>query len=185
MRFHWGLTMAAALAIAALPLHAPAQIESTPVPAPQKPNLSSMAFLAGTWSCSTKSARRPAAYMTTSTYTMDPSGYWLDETSVTNPNSWIPAKLTVNDKYTYDSDTRRWVDVTYGQGGVYGLSFSSGWNGDKISWHDVSFAPTAEISSQTNNTITKVSSSKVTFASSFTEAKTGRHVAVTGSCTKQ
>ncbi len=185
MHIYRGFAMVAVLAIAAVPLHVPAQVESSPVPAPQKPNFSSIAFLVGTWSCSTKSARRPAAYMTTSTYTMDPSGYWLDETSVTNPNSWIPAKLTVYDKYTYDSDTHRWVDVTYGQGGAYGLAFSSGWHGDTMSWHDVSFAPGPDISAQTNNTITKVSSSKVTFASAFTEAKTGRHVAVTGSCTKQ
>jgi len=185
MTVRWAFTMIAVLAIAAIPLRVPAQVESTPVPTPQKPNLSSMAFLVGTWSCSTKSARRPAAYMTTSTYTMDPSGFWIDETSVTNPNSWIPAKLTVYDKLTYDGDTHRWVDVTYGPNGAYGLAFASGWNGDKISWHDVSFAPTADISAQTNNTITKVSASKVTFASSFTEAKTGRHVAVTGSCTKQ
>lgn len=185
MRIYRGVVMVAIFAIAAVPLHAPAQVESTPVPAPQKPNLSSMSFLVGTWSCSTKSARRPAAYMTTSTYTMDPAGYWLDETSVTNPNSWIPTKITTYDKITYDSDTHRWVDVTYGPNGGYGLAFASGWNGDKISWHDVSFAPSADISAQTNNVITKVSASKVTFASSFTEAKTGRHVAVTGSCTKQ
>jgi len=176
--------VAGAILAAALPIYALAQVESTPIPAPSKPNFSSMQFFVGNWTCSTKSARRPAPYITTSTYSMDPTGYWLNETSTTASTSWISRKLTTYDKFTYDPDTKRWVDVTYGDGGAYGLSFSSGWNGDKISWHDVSFAPGPDISGQTDNVITKVSPTKITFASSFTETKTGRHVAVTGSCTK-
>jgi hypothetical protein len=166
------------------PSYAPAQVESTPIPAPAKPNFSSMQFLIGTWTCSTKSSRRPAAYVTTTTYTMDPSGYWINSTSVTNPAKWIPTRLTVWDKYTYDSDTHRWVDVTYGDGGTYGLSFSSGWSGNKMSWHDVSFAPGPDIKSQTDNVITKVTGAKMTSSSTFTETKTGRVISVTGICTK-
>jgi hypothetical protein len=169
---------------AAMPSYAPAQVESTPIPAPKKPNFSSMEFMIGTWTCSTKSARRPAAYVTTSTYTLDPSGYWINETSTTKATSWISSSLTGSDKITYDSDSHRWVDVAYGQGGTYGLSFSPGWSGNKMVWHDVSFAPTADISSQTDNTVTKVSSTKITSSSSFTEAKSGRVVSVTGVCTK-
>lgn len=167
-----------------IPAAAPAQVESTPIPAPNKPNFSSMQFLIGTWNCSTKSARRPSAYQTTVTYSMDPSGYWIDQTSVTKPASWIKKPLTINDKVTYDADTHRWVDVTYGDGGAYGLAISRGWSGNHISWHDISFAAGPDIASQTDNVLTKVSNSKVTMASSFTEAKTGRRVAVTGVCTK-
>lgn len=173
----------AALAVA-LPCAAGAQVESTPIPAPKKPNFSSMQFMIGTWTCSTKSARRPAAYVTTSTYTVDPTGYWIEETSTTNTTSWISRKLTVWDKITYDMDTHRWVDVTYGDGGLFGLAFASGWNGNKISWHDVGFAPGPDITAQTDNVVTKVSNTKMTSSSSFTEAKTGRHVGVTGVCTK-
>lgn len=167
-----------------IPSYALAQVENTPIPAPRKPNFSSMQFLIGTWTCSTKSARRPAAYVTTSTYAMDPTGYWIEEASTTNTTSWINRKLTIYDKITYDPDTKRWVDVLYGDGGAYGLSFSNGWMGDKMSWHDVSFAPGPDISSQTDNVNTKVSNTKMTSASSFTETKTGRKVAVTGVCTK-
>jgi hypothetical protein len=177
------ITFAVALAVA-VPAYAVAQVESTPIPAPNKPNFSSMHFMIGTWTCSTKSARRPSAYVTTSTYTLDPSGYWIDETSTTNATSWISRKLSVYDKITYDSDTHRWVDVLYGDGGAYGLSFSSGWEGNKMSWHDVSFAPGPDISSQTDTVITKVSPTKMTSASSFTETKTGRKVGVAGICTK-
>ncbi|HKU80540.1 MAG TPA: hypothetical protein VJP76_00115 [Candidatus Tumulicola sp.] len=184
MRTLRSFVLVAASAALLVPAMASAQVESTPIPAPAKPNFSSMAFMEGTWSCSTKSSRRPGAYVTTVTYAMDPSGYWMNQTSVTKPTSWVSKQLTVYDKITYDNDTHRWVDVTYGDGGAYGLSFSKGWSGNHMSWHDVSFAPGPDVSAQTDITNTKVSATKVTSASSFTEAKTGRHVAVTTTCTK-
>lgn len=184
MRITHALVAVAVLLGAAIPAYSLAQVESTPIPTPRKPNFSSMNFLVGTWTCSTKSARRPTAYMTTSTYAMDPSGYWLIQTSTTNPTKWISTRLTTTDRITYDPDTRRWVDVTYGDGGAYGLSFSSGWSGNKMSWHDVSFAPGPDIKSQTDNVVTKVSNTKTSSSSSFTETRTGRVVSVAGICTK-
>jgi hypothetical protein len=180
------LVAAVVLAGAALPSYAPAQVESTPIPQPGKPNFSTMDFMLGTWTCSTKSARRPAAYITTSTYKLNPNGWYIDEVSVTKANgSWIPTSTTTMDKISYDPTTHRWVDVTYGNEGEYGLSFTSGWNGNKITWHDVSFAPSSDIKSQTDTTTTKVSNTKMTGYSTFTETKTGRVVAVTTVCTKQ
>jgi len=186
MRSYPIIAALAVLVAVATPSYAPAQVESTPIPASGKPNFSPMQFMIGTWSCSTKSARRPAPYLTTSTYSIDPNGWYIDVTSVTNPMKWFASqsKLTSNDRITYDSTTHRWVDVYYDNQGGYGLSFSSGWNGNKITWHDVSFAPTSDVKSQTDNVVTKVSDTKMTSASSFTEAKTGRVVAVTGVCTK-
>lgn len=178
------LVLLAAVAALLLPAVVSAQVESTPIPAPSKPNFSSMDFMMGTWNCATKSARRPAAYMTTVTYAMDPSGYWIEQKSVTKPTAWVTKQLTVYDKITYDNDSHRWVDVTYGDGGAYGLAFSKGWLGNHMTWHDVSFMAGPDISAQTDNTNTKVSATKVTSASSFTETKTGRHVAVTTTCTK-
>ena len=184
MRIHRFLIAAAVLLAAATPAYAPAQVESTPIPAPKKPNFSSMEFMVGTWTCSTKSSRRPAAYVTSVTYTMDPSGWWMNQTSTTSGVKWSPTKITAMDKITYDSDTHRWVDVNYSTPNGYGLSFATGWNGDKITWHDVSFAPTADISSQTDTTVTKVSETKMTSSSTFTEAKGGRVVSVSVVCTK-
>ena len=98
------------------------------------------------------------------TYAMDPSGYWLNETSVTKPTSWVASRGSPSDdKITYDGDTHRWVDVTYGDGGTYGLAFSKGWSGSSMVWHDVSFAPSADIASQTDSTTTKVSATKITY----------------------
>jgi hypothetical protein len=185
MQIPRALLVAAVFSVAAIPAYALAQVETTPIPAPAKPNFSSMSFLIGTWTCSTKSARRPSAYLTTSTYTMDPTGYWISETSTVAKTKWISARLTTMDKITYDSDTHRWVDVTLGPLNGYALAFSSGWNGDTMSWHDVSFMAGPDIASQTDNVVTKVSNTKMTSSSSFTETKSGRRVAVTGVCTKQ
>jgi hypothetical protein len=183
MRLH-RFTISMLLA-AAIPAYALAQqVETTPIPAPKKPPTASMAFMIGTWTCTTKSARRPGPYTTISTYTMDPDGYWIDEVSTVQKNSWIPKTLSTTDKITYDSDTHRWVDVTYGDGGQYGLAFSPGWNGNSMTWHDVSFAAGSDIKSQTDNVTVKVSNTKTTASSTFTETKTGRVVSVSTVCTK-
>jgi len=186
MRRYPVIAFIAVLLATAIPSYVLAQVESTPIPAPKKPNFSSLQFLVGSWSCSTKSARRPAPYLSTVTYALDSTGWWLEETTTTTPTKWFPtqSKLVSYDKVTYDSDTHRWVDVSYNNLGGYDLSVSSGWNGNKLVWHSLAFAPTADISAQTDSTNTKVSATKTTFSSSFTEAKTGRVVAVTGVCTK-
>ena len=159
------------------------QMESTPIPEVPKPNFSGMQFLVGTWSCSTKSARRPAPYVGTSTYTISPDGWWINETTVTQPVPWFNHTVTVYDKITYDSTTKRWIDVTYGDLGVYGLTTAAGWNGSAIVWHDPTFAPNSDVTAQTDLTMTKDSTSKYTTASSFTEAS-GRNVSVVSTCTK-
>lgn len=175
----------AVLALAAVvPAAGSAQVESTPIPAPNKPNFSSVSFMLGTWTCKTKSSRRPAPYVTVSTYTLDPTGYWIAETSVTHPTAWVSKTLSNWDKITYDSDTKRWVDVSYGDGGAYGLSFSKGWDGNQMVWHDVSFAAGPDIASQSDITTTKASATKMTSTSSFTETKGGRRVSVSAVCTK-
>ncbi|MEO6835271.1 MAG: hypothetical protein ABI231_05120 [Candidatus Tumulicola sp.] len=185
MRVLRSLLTIAILVAPLLPGSAPAQTESTPIPAVVKPNFSSMDFLVGTWACSTKSSRRPGPYQTISTYALDPSGYWMNETSTTKPTAWVSTQLTVTDKITYDPDSKRWVDVLSGDQGAYGLSFSKGWAGNHMTWHDVSFAPGPNIHSQTDMVATKVSNTKVTSSSTFTETKTGRKVTVAAICTKE
>jgi hypothetical protein len=176
---------AGAIVLAALvPAYVFAQVESTPIPAPHKPDFSSVSFMAGTWTCKSKSSRRPAAFTTITTYTMDPTGYWMNQISTTPKTSWVPVQLRTWDKITYDSDTKRWVDVSYGDGGAYGLSVSKGWNGSEIVWHDVSFAAGPDVNTQTDITTTKISATKMTSSSAFTETKTGRHVSVTTICVK-
>lgn len=175
----------AAIALVSLiaPSAAMAQVESTPIPLPAKPNLAPLQFLVGTWSCSTKSSRRPSAYSSTSTFTMDPSGWWLNERTVTPGPRWFPHATTVYDKYTYDSSAKRWADVTYGDLGAYGLATSPGMNGNTMVWHNEAFSPGNGISAQSDITMTKVSPTKTTATSWFRESR-GRRVNVSMTCMK-
>lgn len=184
MRMLRSFVTAAALVAAVAPVCGSAQVESTPIPTVVKPSFQSMAFLIGTWNCSTKSSRRPAPFFTTSTYAMDPDGYWINETSVTKKTAWVSTQLTIADKITYDPDSKRWVDVLSGDQGAYGLSISKGWAGNTMSWHDLGFVAGPDISHQSDIVTTKVSADKMTSASSFTETKTGRHVTVATTCSK-
>jgi hypothetical protein len=160
-------------------------VETTPIPAQPKPDLSPLTFLTGTWKCSVKSSRRPAAYQYTATYAVDPSGYWLIETDKNAPATWAPnVPLTTETRYTYDSDTKRWIGVTTGDMGTYDLVTSPGWSGNAISWHSVAFAKGPDITAQSDVTVTKASATKTTMSSAF-DTSTGRHVTVSGACNKQ
>lgn len=184
MAFKRSLLAISALLLVVMPVDGAAQtIETTPFPIPPKPDLSSMQFLVGRWSCSTKSSRRPAPVASTTTYTMSPDGWWIDETTVSNSAPWFPQKTTSYDKITYDADTKRWVDVSYGDLGNYGLATSPGWSGNAMTWHDANFAPGADVKSVTDYIMTKQSASKFTTSTSFTESS-GRSISVAGTCTK-
>ena len=159
-------------------------MESTPAPKPKKPNFSAFAYMVGTWECSTKSARRPAAYHTTTTWEMDSTGYWLVGKSTQKAMAWFPYEATNEDRITYDADTSRWIDVTTGDYGNYDLQSSKGWIGKKIVWHDLANVPGKDVASAADVTITKVSDTKMTSMTSFKTVK-GRSVGVTGTCTKQ
>jgi hypothetical protein len=159
-------------------------MESTPAPKPAKPNFAAMKFMVGTWACSIKSSRRPAAYELTTTYALDPTGYWLIGKSTTKAMAWFPYAAASDDHITYDADTGRWIDVTTGDFGGYDLQSSKGWTGNTLVWHDLAVAPGKDVTSQADITVTKVSDTKTTSQSTFTTVK-GRTVSVAGACTKQ
>jgi hypothetical protein len=176
--------MLSAIVVLAAPaaLAAPT-VESTPIPAPPKPNFSSMQFLSGNWTCNTKSSRRPTAYVTTSSAKVDPTGYWMITTSTNHKTSWA-MQSDATDKVTYDPSAHRWVDVFTDDQGNYDVTTSPGWKGNTIVWTDQLFVPSSDISSQTALTITKVSDSQIKGHSSFKETKSGRVVTVDSVCTK-
>lgn len=160
-------------------------VETTPIPAQPKPDFSTLAFLNGTWNCSVKSSRRPAPYTYTATFAMDPSGYWLVETDKNAPAAWAPnAPVTVVTRYTYDADTKRWVGVQSGDMGTYDLVTSPGWKGNAMVWHSVAFAKGADVTAQSDTTMTKASATETTMSSTF-DTSAGKHVTVNGTCTKQ
>jgi hypothetical protein len=96
--------------------------------------------------------------------------------------SWAVA-INSLDMITYDAQQKRWVDVNTDDQGNYDVSYSPGWTGNTIVWTDALFTPGSDIVATTPTTWTKVSDSKRTSTSSFTE-KSGRKITVVASCTK-
>jgi hypothetical protein len=84
---------------------------------------------------------------------------------------------------TYDSSTRRWIDIETDEQGNYGVTTSPGWNGNTIVWTNA-FAPkSAGIASTNPTSITRVSATKYTSLWSFVESN-GRVVTVKTVCNK-
>ncbi len=158
-------------------------IESTPAPAQPKPDFSKFMFMMGDWTCSTKSSRRPAAFITTSTTTIDPTGYWMVAKGVQHKTSWTHSDFSAVDMVTYDADAHRWVDVSTGSEGSYNLSTSPGWRGDSIVWTDAVISPQGNVMSTSPTTLTKMSDTTMSTHNSFKE-RSGRTITVTGSCHK-
>lgn len=173
-------------AMVAMPVTIGAQVESSPAPAPQKPDLSAMAYLEGTWSCTNVSSRRPHPFTTTEKFAMDPDGYWIDLTTTGATVPWFPYPNTGYDKITYDPLAKRWVDLSYGTLGSYGYAVSTpDSTAARIVWHDMTGA-TGDPSVASNNDVvqTKVSDTQIVSKSTFKE-KTGRVVNFTVTCKKQ
>lgn len=159
-------------------------VEKTPVPKPPKPDFSSMNFGLGSWTCSTKSARRPGPYITTSVTTVDPTGYWMVTKSTQQKTAWFPYSTQGTDYVTYDDATKRWVDVFTGDLGGYGVTTSSGWTGNTIVWTDALFKPGNDVIGETPTTTTKVSDTKTTTHTTFREKSSGRWISVDTLCNK-
>jgi hypothetical protein len=182
MRSPFALLIAAFLALSICPAQAQ-MAASTPVPAPKKPSFAALAFMEGTWACTSKSSRRPSPIKYTVTWAPDSSGYWLVGKSSNNGSSWFPHPSTGVDMITYDTDAKRWVDSYTDSLGNYDTSVAKGFDGNVITWHSLTTAPGPEIVSFTDSTFTKVSATKSTFSYGFTTAK-GKKVTVSGSCMK-
>jgi hypothetical protein len=154
-------------------------------PVPKKPDFSSMKFLLGTWACATHSERRGSeASHTTVTYSMAPDGYSVKSISKSPKVSYAAVGFTATDWYTYDSNAKRWIDITIGSYGAYGYATSTGWENGHLLWGADSFLPDGDLTSSTGTLITKVSDTKLTTASAFTTTA-GLLNRVTGTCTKQ
>lgn len=169
-----GMTISAAQAQTAPP---------TPIPVPKKPNFAAMAFYVGTWTCTAKNSRRPTPQVSTETYSMDPTGYWMVGQQITKATSWAPWSPKGTDWITWDGDAKRWVDLYTDDHGAYDLAYTKGWVNGTAVWHDLAFTPNPNAQSVTDFTVKKVSSSKITFSYGFTTGK-GRAVSVSGSCMK-
>jgi hypothetical protein len=158
-------------------------VEGTPVPMQAKPDLSTMNFLIGTWTCTDLSSRRPGPFTITEVYSKDPGGYWIIRESTIHKASWIPREFHSETKYTYDSVAKRWVRITTGEQGGYSVSTAPMPVGKTKTYTSVIQAKSTDVSSYAPEVYTKVSDTKKTMATSFTETS-GRVVTVKETCTK-
>ena len=148
-----------------------AQVEATPVPTPPKPDFSQAQYLIGTWTCSDLSSRRPGPFTTTQVYSMDPTGYWIIRDNTIHKTSWIP------------SDVHSQTRITYGDQGGYALATAPMTTGNQRTFTYVAQTKAPDIASYAPEIATKVSDTKKTLTTSFTE-NSGRVVTVKETCTK-
>lgn len=179
----WGAALLAALLLTASAAAAQT-MEPTPIPAPPKPDLQPMAYFLGTWNCTLHSSRRPTPRIYHETVTVGTDGRWITAKSVSLPISWFPYRTTEIDQFTYDPDTKRWIEVGWDTLGGYTFSVSPGWKGDTMLWTDLTFVPTRDMVSETPVTITRVSASRYTWSNAF-RTGAGRTVRVSTACTKR
>jgi hypothetical protein len=159
------------------------KVEGTPVPMRPKPDFSSMHFLIGTWTCTDVSSRRPGPFAITEVYTMDPNGYWIVRDSTTHKASWIPREFRSQTKYTWDAFAKRWVRITIGEEGTYTVATAPMPVNSKKTYTYVIQTKAPDIDSYAPEVFVKVSDTKKTMTTSFTETS-GRVVTVKETCTK-
>ncbi|MEO6835984.1 MAG: hypothetical protein ABI231_08770 [Candidatus Tumulicola sp.] len=159
------------------------KVEGTPIPLLPKPDMSSMRFLVGTWTCSDLSSRRPGPFTTTEVYSMDPTGYWIVRDDTIHKASWIPGNFHSQTKYTFDAAAKRWVRITIGARGAYAVATAAMPVANKKTYTYVIQTKAPDIASYAPEVYTKESDTKKTMTTSFTETS-GRVVTVQETCTK-
>jgi hypothetical protein len=164
-------------------LLADAAPEATPIPRDPKPNFTSMQFLVGNWDCSVASARRPRPFTTHETTSISPDGYWLVTRTVTDPVPWNNIRITNTEYVTYDTTTKRWIDMGMDDFGAYDVSASPGWNGGAITWSEIAYPKFHGVKENEPRVVRKFSRVKTESITTLIETG-GRHVIVTTTCTK-
>ncbi len=172
------LTIGSAAAFAAAP-----KVEGTPVPVQTKPDFSTMRFLIGTWNCADVSSRRPGPFNTTEVYSMDPTGYWMLKETTIHKTSWILRELRSETKYTFDAVAKRWVRIATNELGGYSIATAPMPTGNEKTYTYVIQSRSADVMSYEPEVFTKVSDTKKTMTTSFTEIS-GRVVNVKETCAK-
>src|ERR1700722_2002555 len=181
-RFYIGLAVLF-LATGATVLAAGMKVEGTPAPMAPKPDMSALKFLIGTWQCSHLSSRRPGPFSSTQVYSIDPSGYWLIKDETTHKASWIPREFHSEAKITYDALAKRWVRITTTDTGGYSVATAQMPRGMEKLYTYIIQTKVPDIASYAPLVENKVSDTKKTMTTSFTETS-GRVVNAKETCTK-
>ena len=158
-------------------------VEGTPIPITPKPDFSQLQYLMGSWTCTDLSSRRPGPFTTTQVFSMDPSGYWIIRNDTIHRASWIPAEVHSQTKITYDRFANRMVRITTGDLGGFAVSTAGPLVNGHRTWTYIVQTKAPDVSSYAPEVNTKVSDTKRTMTTSFTE-NNGRVVNVKETCIK-
>jgi len=156
------------------------QVSAAPTPVPNpKPQLSGMAYLAGTWTC--HQMLRGKDRSDTSTSVMDLNDRWLKTTDIAPPfDSYRTLPVNTTSYTTYDRVQKRFVQVSVDDFGGYALASSPGWMGNTLVWTDKSALDGAIAIT----TITKISDSEYNWSSKGTKANGKPQDPQHGTCKK-
>jgi hypothetical protein len=114
---------------------------------------------------------------------MHPGGYWLLRESTVHKASWIPRDVRFETRYTYDAFAKQWVRILTGSQGTFAVATAST-PGDSVKTYAYVIQTKApDVASYSPEVFTKVSDTKKTMTTSFTEVS-GRVVQVNETCTK-
>ena len=182
MRPRFGIAAAILIALTLSTVSAQT-MESTPAPAPKKPNFTNMTYTRGRWDCTFRSSRRPTPQHSVVQWSSDPSGYWRVGVRTVHATDWFPYEFKGTEKITYDFDSKRWIDVYTDTLGNYDLSTSKGFSSQQITWHSLAFMPGGEVTGVTDTTYTKIGNNKVHVVYGFATTN-GHTVRVEGNCTR-
>lgn len=109
--------------------------QSTPVP-DTKPDLGTISFLLGTWSCRTMARGLPRP--DTMTYTMEYDGRWMRAHDVAPPFDRYRTRAIVSESWiTFNPDLHVWAQTGLDNFGGYGVLTSPGWKGNTMTWSTV------------------------------------------------
>jgi hypothetical protein len=171
-------SVAFVVALAAAPMISTAAPDPTPTPVPMAhPDLSSMSFMMGTWTCTQmlRGKERPD----TSTTTMGYDGTWMVTEDTAPPfDAYRTFAVKSTNYMTYDASTKQWIQTGVDNTGGYYTTTSPGWQANTITWTTKGL----DGSSATDVT-TKVSDTETNDVSTGTDP-TGKITKLTIHCTK-
>jgi hypothetical protein len=150
----------------------------TMVPNPA-PDLSSISFMQGTWTCHSmlRGKDRPDTF-TGSTIM---NGRWIVLHDTAPPFDQYRSVPVHTDQYfTYDVQNKKWINVNVDDFGGYGFATSPGWQGNTMVWTDKS----AQDGSVGVTTMKKVSDNQYTLDFTGTDGKGKPVPASSATCKK-
>jgi hypothetical protein len=125
-------------------------------PGQAAPDWSSDRFILGTWSCDlVRAGHQPAQER--AVYSMGLGGRWLKLTYTKTSHDPDSPSVTTEAYESFDPRLKKWVYVSFGSDGEYGMAYSDGWaGGSKI------YGPAADAKEEWRLVETKVSDREFT-----------------------